>query len=516
MAGDPLKQAKTDRGGPFGLSRAGLVLIAGVLLPLVCGLVFFWPDRTVANVDDLFFVPWAMEFAETGRHWNSLLAVQFPGLASYHLQPRLHLILAGWFFAAAGANTGTLVLFEFLCYALTSLAFVFICLKLNLRLAALFTPLLFAPMYVVAGFRLELTGSLIWLFGLLVSLPLLIKAVLGVSFKTRTETAASIGGKALLGIAPLAAPAVFAWSLGAIAVIEVWRLVSRQASLVRILCEGFAALAIALIVFAASVDFEFAEFLKQFAYHASRSTGGGFNDEAVVRAVLFAAAAALLFRRARVIAAFCLCLAAGQLLAAFLHDKALIRNLAASMVFLIAVDGALGARWDRAKAAVFAVLFLVLSVNFLSFYLFSGEADNQDEVAAAYLQDLADGKRVFIDETMAQHFLDQQTEGALSWTWGGTFPKGRPTGLSDLEEGDVWYVSEYTLRGYLKGRHDVAEKTWPDPDYRHVPQIPCVLGRHSCNLPVIRWTMMRLERKDGTVTAQAIGEDADPRILNAD
>ncbi|MEM9634229.1 MAG: hypothetical protein AAGA50_23065 [Pseudomonadota bacterium] len=492
-------------------SPGWVLLVSGLVLPLLCGLVFFWPERTIANVDDLFFVPWAMEFAESGRHWNSLLAVQFPGLESYHLQPRLHLILAGLFFSIAGADTTMLVLFEFLCYALTSLVFTLVSLKLNLRLAALFTPLIFAPMYVVAGFRLELSGALIWMLGLLVSLPVLIRAVSKEQDRDRIETVCSVSGKVLFAIAPLAAPAVFAWSLGAIAVLEIWRLLSRQASILRILGEGLTALVLALFVFAVSIDFEFSEFLEQFAYHASRSTGGGFNDEAIVRAVLFAAAAAVLFRKVRVVAAICAMLAAGQFLAAFLHDKALIRNLAASMVFLLALDAALAARWNKAKSVFYGVLFLVLSINFFSFYLFSEDPQNQDIVVDTYLQDLKTDKRVFVDETMAQHYLDQKTAGALSWTWGGTFPKGRATGLNDLLEGDVWFVSEYTLLGYLKGRHDVARKVWSNPDYQRVPQIPCVLGRHSCNLPTERWKIMRLERQNGKVVIQEFGQSVEER-----
>jgi hypothetical protein len=510
-----LKQSEAGYDGSFARSPTLVLIAAGLVLPLICGLIFFWPERTIANVDDLFFVPWAMEFAESGRHWNSLLAVQFPGLESYHLQPRLHLIFAGWFFALAGANTTTLVLFEFLCYALTNLVFVSICLTLKLRLAALFTPLIFAPMYVVAGFRLELSGALIFMFGLALSLPVLIKAVTGEKNQSRTETGCSILGMTLLGIAPLAAPATFAWSLGAIVVLEIWRLVARQAGPVRILFEGTAALALALIVFAVSIDFEFTEFLDQFTYHASRSTGGGFNDEAIFRAVIFAATAAVLFRKDRFSAALCAMLACGQFLAAFLHDKALIRNLAASMVFLIALDAVLAARWNKAKVALYSVLFLVLSANFFSFYLFSKNRDIDDFVVSAYSQDIKGGKRVFIDETMAHHYLDQQTNGALSWTWGGTFPKGRATSLNDLEDGDVWYLSEYTLLGYLKGRHDVARKIWEDQSYVRVPQIPCVLGRHSCNLPVNRWTMMRLERIGEAISVQAIGADTEPRLLPA-
>jgi hypothetical protein len=506
--------AGTQRGKTENLNQSGiwLLVIAGLMLPLVCGLVFFWPDRTIPYVDDLFFIPWASEFAQTGRHVNPLLAVQFPGLENYHLQPRLHLVLSGWFLALTGVSTASIVLYEFLCYVATSLVFVLFCLRLNLRTAALFTPLVFAPMYVVSGFRLELTGSLIWMLGLLLLLPIAVKAVTGDRGQTFGETAASVAGTALLGIAPLTALSMLAWSVGVIAVVHIWRLKTRQASIIRVLSEGLVAFAIAAALFAISVNFEFAEFFRQIAYHATRSHGSGrFNVEAVFRAAMFAGVSWFVFRKSRAVGLFCFCLAAGQFLGAFVHDRPLIRNIAAAMLFLLAVDTLLKDRWNTLKLGLCAALVLALSANFIVFYVFSEPQPNRQAVVEAYRQDLADGKRVFIDETMAHHFLDQQTTGALSWTWGGTFPKGRPTSMADLKEGEVWYVSEYSLLGYLKGRHDVAEKIWPEYDYHHVPQVSCILGRHSCNLPAKRWTMMRLERVEGTVIATELGSGSAPR-----
>ncbi|GAB2186170.1 hypothetical protein [Roseibium sp. LAB1] len=493
-------------------SGGWLLVAAGLLLPLVCGLVFFWPDRTIPYVDDLFFIPWAAEFAQTGRHWNPLLAVQFPGLDTYHLQPRLHLILAGWFLSITGVSTATIVLYEYLCYVATNLVFVVFCLRSNLRTAAFFTPLVFAPMYVVSGFRLELTGSFIWMLGLLLLLPMAAKAVSGDRRQTGGETAASIAGTALLGIAPLTALSMLAWSVGVIAVLQIWRLKTRQASVVRVVSEGMVALAIAATLFAVSVNFEFAEFFRQIAYHATRTHGSGrFNVEAVFRAAMFAGVAWFVFRKSRTLGLICFCLAAGQFLGAIVHDRPLIRNLAATMLFLLAVDTLLEDRWNKVKLGLGSALVLALSANFIVFYVFSKPLTNRPAVVEAYREDLKNGKRVFIDETMAHHFLDQQTSGALSWTWGGTFPKGRPTSMADLKEGDVWYVSEYTLLGYLKGRHDVAEKVWPNAEYHHVPQFSCILGRHSCNLPARRWTMMRLERLEGTVMATELGTGATPR-----
>lgn len=502
-----------SNGNPY-LSGIWQLVMAGLVLPLVCGLVFFWPDRTIPYVDDLFFIPWASEFAQTGHHVNPLLAVQFPGLENYHLQPRLHLILAGWFLAVTGVSTATIVLFEFLCYVATSLVFVVFCLRSNLRTAAFFTPLVFAPMYVVSGFRLELTGALIWMLGLLLLLPIAAKAVTGEARQTGSETAASIAGTALMGIAPLTGLSMLAWSVGVIAVLQIWRLRTRQASVARVLSEGLVAFAIAAALFAVSVNFEFAEFFRQIAYHATRSHGSGrFNVEAIFRAAMFAGVAWFVFRKSRTLGLICFCLAVGQFLGAVVHDRPLIRNLAAAMLFLIAVDTLLDTRWQRVKLGLCAALVLVLSANFIVFYVVSQPLPNRPAVVEAYRQDLADGKRVFIDETMAHHFLDQQTSGALSWTWGGTFPKGRPTSMADLKEGDVWYVSEYTLLGYLKGRHDVAQKVWPQNEYHHVLQFSCSLGRHSCNLPAKRWTMMRLERREGTVMVTELGAGTAPRPI---
>lgn len=485
-------------------------------LAALCGYVYFWPPYAIANVDDLFFVPWAQEFSASGRHYSPLLASQFPDLESYHLQPRLHLVLAGWMFRLVGTGTAELVLLEFLAFALTSLAFAALCLRLRLTRAALFTPLVFAPCYAVAGFRLELTGALLFVAGLLLLVPAMGRVAAPERGGGRKTSLPTVAGLALLGIAPLAAPAVFAWSLGAVVVLSVSHLTLSAAAAVRILAEGLAALAVALGVFAVSIDFEFQEFVRQFAYHASRSVGGGVNEEALLRVVLFAGAFGLLFRRrARLAALLCLMLAVGQGLAATLHDKALIRNLAAAMVFLLVIDAGLGAQRRRLKSAVLVILALVLGINFLSFRLFSVDAGNSAAVTDAYRADLAAGRRVFIDETMAQHYLDQQTGGALSWTWGGLFPKGRPTGIDDLQEGDVWYLSEYTLLGYLKGRHDLVGRIWDDPDYDRVPQIPCVLGRQSCNLPEVRWTMLRIAREGGAASVETLGSGIGPRPLRS-
>ena len=74
------------------------------------------------------------------------------------------------------------------------------------------------------------------------------------------------------------------------------------------------------------------------------------------------------------------------------------------------------------------------------------------------------------------------------------FPLARAEELQELRDGEVWYLSPYTLFAYLKGHTDIARALSDDVTYNRTPQLPCVMGRHSCRLPADGWTMLRLER----------------------
>ena len=115
--------------------------------------------------------PGRLEVAATGNHINPLLSVQFPGLENYHLYTRFHLILSGIYLDLFGVSRLSVVAYEYVCYLLTALAFSATCLVIRLPKAALMAPLLFAPMYVVTGFRLEITS--LCLLGLGFLLPVL-------------------------------------------------------------------------------------------------------------------------------------------------------------------------------------------------------------------------------------------------------------------------------------------------------------------------------------------------------
>ncbi len=476
-----------------------------LVFTLLAGLVFFWPDRTIAHVDDLFFIPWATSYAENREHINPLLAVQFPGLENYHLYTRFHLIFTGLFLDAFGTSTASVVGYEFLCYVLTVFAFSTLCVVLRLPRAAVFAPVLFAPMYVVSGLRLEVTACVFMTFGLLFLFA-------AARWQQSGAGAAQVSGlrtlaKLLLAFAPLASPAVFAWCLGAILVHDIWRLWFRQARVLTVFAENAVALALGLLIFSLSIEFQYENFLEQFIYHSSRSTGGGVNGEALGRGALFAALGLLLVRQSREVALFCICLGAGQALGAVLHDKVLVRNLAASMVFLAFVD-VLTRVWLRpATYVLYTAVFLVVSANFLSFYVFSQPAAGVDKAVADYRKDVEAGNRVFIDETMAHHYLDQQTTGAIAWTWGREFPKARAETLDELGPDDVWYLSPYTLYSYLKGNIGIARDLAPDVAYWTTPYGPCVMGRHSCRLPATRWEMLRLERDGDLVIVYDPDED---------
>ncbi|WP_029064204.1 hypothetical protein [Labrenzia sp. DG1229] len=58
------------------------LLLAGLAAP-----VFFWPDHTIAHVDDLFFIPWAAEYAATGNHAIHCLQFSFPDLKTITFIP---------------------------------------------------------------------------------------------------------------------------------------------------------------------------------------------------------------------------------------------------------------------------------------------------------------------------------------------------------------------------------------------------------------------------------------------
>lgn len=461
-------------------------------------LVFFWPSHTIANIDDLFFVPWATEYAATGEHINPLLAIQFPGLENYHLYTRFHLILSGLFLELFGVSRLTVIAYEYACFLSTALAFSGLCLAIRLPKAAIMAPLLFAPMYVVAGFRLETTACIFWMFGLFM-------LFLAARLQDLGETELRVSGvrtlgKFMLAFAPLASPAVFAWSLGAILAHDLWQLYSRKLGFGRFVLENGIALLLGLLVFSLSIEFQYRDFFDQLVFHAARSTGHGINDEALLRAGIFAATGLILTRWSRAAALLCLMLAAGQGLGAFLHDKALARNLAASAVFLVALDAVTAKRFQALAYGIYGLVILVVSANFLLFYLLSGTAPGRDLALKDYQHDVAAHKRVFIDETMAHHYLDHQTRDAIAWTWGRKFPLARAEKLSELNPGEVWYLSPYTLFGYLKGHTAIADAVKAGGiSYRHTPQLPCVMGRQSCRLPAEGWTMLRLERTGGSV-----------------
>lgn len=477
----------------FAMLQPGLWL----LLAAASALVFFWPEHTIAHVDDLFFVPWAAEVAANGNHVNPLLSVQFPGLENYHLYTRFHLILSAIYLDVFGVSRLGVVGYEYLCYLLTALAFSAVCLAIRLPKAALMTPLLFAPMYVVSGFRLEVTACVFWASGFF----LLFRAAAGPDGE---ETGGRISvlrtfGKLALAFAPLASPALFAWSLGAIVVHDLWRIAFRDLKIMTLAIENALALSVALLIFSLSIDFQFREFIDQVAFHAQRSTGHGVNGEALGRAALFAVAALVLTRFSRPAALLCLMLSLGQGFAAFLHDKVLVRNLAAAMVFLVALDAVTQKRFQRLAYVLYTLVFLAVSANFLIFYVLSDRAPGRDAATRDYLDDIGAQKRVFIDETMAHHYLDHQTRDAISWTWGRQFPLARAEELEELRDGEVWYVSPYTLFAYLKGQTAIARALSKDVTYRRAPQLPCVMGRHSCRLPAEGWTMLRLERDGNSV-----------------
>ncbi len=477
----------------FLTGNQSLVLVS--VLALGAGLwLFFDPAFSIPHVDDLFFIPWAGELAASGHHRNALLREQFPQLQELYLQTRLHMIFSGLFFKVTELSRTSVVGYEALCYVVSSLFFIAYALSRQMRLAALFAPLLFALMYALSGFRLEVTGVALWVAGLVL--------LYGPLARQQEKPDGSgkllqeITGKLMLAMAALAAPSILAWSLGAILAHDIQRLVEDRRTLGRLFVVDMIAFALVVLIFLLSIDFELSIFLEQFFFHTSRTPWGGINREALARGLGFALLAWFWLRNKEKGARLLVALAAGQLLTLGLHDKSLIRNMVTVMIFLVVIEGSWLKPWRAYVYGLAVVVFLALSGNlFLFKFLGSSQTLHISSVQADYRADLAKGRKVAIDEAMAHHVLDHKTKGALSWTWRNRFPLARPQSLDELGPDDVWYVSKYTLFGYLRGRHPIArELAQNGVTYQHAPQMGCWLGRSSCNLPRQGWGLVRLAR----------------------
>lgn len=478
------------------------LLILSISLTAVCYGLFFNAAFSIPNVDDLFFIPWAAELAVNGRHENTLLSEQFPDLTQLYLQTRAHMIAAAAYFRFAGVGRGSVVDYQFWCFAVVSVSFALLALSHKMRIAVVFGPLIFAVMYALSGFRLEVTGVILWMLGLALLYGKIPQRQSGMGQEGYPLVWAVMSGvgKLFLALAPIAAPSLFAWSLGAILAYDFHRLVIGKVKLGKIFLQDLLVLSLAVLVLLISIDFNVFEFISQFFFHASRALGGGMNFEALFRGMGFALIAWFLSRNGSSVALIVAALALGQLIAAGLHDKSLIRNIAASMIFLLTVDGLIPKPYRIFAWGMAFVASVLLAGNLILFQLFAEPAGKYAvAIRTDYAADLVKMDKVAIDEAMAHHVLDQKTAGAIAWTWRNRFPKNRPQKLAELDAGEVWYVSKYTLFGYLKGRHDIARRLAGIVRYEHTPQIGCWIGRQSCNLPKYGWGIMRFERVGKTV-----------------
>lgn len=481
------------------LSRSDFAISCGSLLLIaVCQPIFFNPQLSLIHIDDLFFVPWAAELAQTGRHFNPLLRDQFPDFETLLLQTRLHMIAAAEYFNFAGVSRSSVVFYAYICYAVAALSFLFLSLSKGLKVAALFGPILLAVMYALGGFRLEMTGSAIWLLGV----TMLFGPNLVMDAAERKNAALwSVFGKIILVLAPLAAPAALAWSLGAIVARDAFDFLEKRRKLSSILMEDIALIPVAILLLMLTIDFDFKEFWSQFFYHASRSDGRLINPEAFFRGVAIFGLGLFIGRRDRGVGKIILALALGQILASILHDKSVMRNVAATVVFLLAVDVLLTGKMKVLAWVTCAVAALFLSANFLLFYgLSERDETSYQAVRDHYSTDISSGKRVLIDEVMAHHFLDHQTRDATAWKWSKPFPLANPGSLNELGSNEVWYLSKYVLYSWMRRRSEVGNRLADDVAYAQAPHIGCWIGRSSCRYPQNGWQILRFERDDKTVS----------------
>ena len=464
-----------------------------VVFLLICSLLFFRPSLAIVHIDDLFFAPWAIEFAETGKHTNELIREYFPGVTDIQLQPRLHIILSGWFLSAVGANSAGIVAYQALCFVLCSCLAALVFVRQGASNVAVCVPFLMAPFFALSGFRVELTGVLFFLAGCILIIEVLCREKKGAD--NEVPSSLLVFAKLLLAVAPLAAPALFAWSLGMIIATDLIALQQRRLAFQRLLVCNMVALAIALCVFSWVINFEYQSFFSQFIHHSTGTTGTGVNVDALVRSFVFLLVGVVLYRRNPAASFLVVGLALGQFLAGWLHDKSLIRNVAAALVF----GSLVGSLMSRMRPHFVYGLLLIsgcfLSMNLLLFYGFttSQNTDYRPIIEDVRNDNLA-GKRVLVDEVTAQHALNYQLDGLLAWTWSKEFPATRPSSVSELPDGTVWYLSKYRLYSYLKGRSDLSKPLGDRVRYETTPFLLCVLGRNSCRMPKDSWGVMRWEK----------------------
>lgn len=453
------------------------VLLASTLFIFALGYVFYQPDYVSAHVDDLFLFQWAAEFAQTGRHTNSQLAQYLPdGWTELFTHTRFHFILSGWFFRAFGISSDTFIIFGFLCYASFTFAFLCLCYNNSFSLASIFAPYLFLFGFAVAGFRFEITGAIFWIVGIAC-----LRSVHAPDAGQKLTLIVEFLAKLSLAFAPLAAPALLGWSLGVFAVTDGYRIVQNRRKLPGIFLINSAVLIIVVMLFSVSIDFNFSEFYHQFstiaALVSSGIASGNLKIEHLLKGLGFLAIAYAVRSKNREAATLIAMIGAGQVFAAILHDKGLIRNLATFMVILLTAQVIHEGKYKPFAWTLAIVASVAMSFNFVSFRIFSKVAQNSPApIVADYQADRNSGKTVMIDETMALHFGDQKNTGTIAWTWSLKIPKNRPQSLSDLHAGEVWYVSKFTLYKYFSGSHPMAQAIWPRMTYETTPQLGCPMG----------------------------------------
>jgi len=454
--------------------------------------------------DDLFYGAWGGYYGQTGKFTSAVLARQFPHLTELLIYPPLHMLMQGWFFRLVGYSSASADWYDAIACLLASLGWILAFRRLGLGAWSLAAAPLALAAFCFIGQRPELTGIPLAALGL--------AALLGPSRPERFI------GRLLLVLAPLAAPSALGFAgllLALFTLEEAWR----RRSVLPLLDSALAGF-IGLLTLGVMIGFRYGEFLHALTWHQSRLGEGNMADSSKMGRAAFAlVTAGLVWWRSRRTGPTLLLLAIGLGMAAsmFIHMRAGTEITMTGLSIILAVLCLVPqGRWRNAAALVLLAGQLILTGDLFFFWSLSKADAALDQKTRTAVESLrAEGRTVVVDEAAAKYLYDYQIADKISWTWLLEFPAWRPYKIEELQPGDVWVVSRYTIMGYLRGDYFLAPSlNLAALPYKTTPRILCWLGRSSCRLPARRFDYVLVWRdRDGKPMIQDMAADPAPRPL---
>jgi hypothetical protein len=449
------------------------------------------------HVDDLFELVWGKAIADNAALPVHALQRFLTTPDYFQYAPRLHNYALAGFFRAFGFNVESLLLYRSTAFVLSAGIISAAAIRLKLPLVAVFFPFLLCLTMLHTGLRPEGTALLPFAGGF--ALLWGDEAAHGASsFRKRTLA------KSLIVLAPLAAPSALAYGAALLIVSDLHDLRRRPICLLAL--EDAVALTVGILALGAMTGFDYAGFVRvyttageQVVLHNDMLTRVG-KGAALIAAAYFTRG----LSRHAAFAGYTVGLA--TLLSIGLHNKISISVPLMGLATLALADTvSQNSRWREAVWGLACAIFSIVFTNQVIFALGS-HADPESEVAVRTFaqQARAEGRTLLVDEIAAIHGLKLDVGDAFAWTWSLRHPDARPKSIEDIREGESWIVSTYTIHGWLRSERVVGfPENWPTAE-KHLPGLPCLVGRNSCRLPSVRWGYYLVERRNGVISVHSV------------